>query len=278
MIENDEPIRLAVFGMPVKQSKSPAIHQQFALQFGLNIDYPAVESTALEFPEKIRKLVDRGARGCNITAPLKHDAWELAHRSSPGAERARAANTLIFEKKDDWYADNTDGRGLIADLVQHQGRVLPDSRILIIGAGGATAGILSDLLNQKPAQIVIGNRTAERAQNLATRFSDLGPVSSSPMKQLEGAAPFDLVINATSLGHIGQVPPMPESLFTENTLCYDLNYGPVANPLREHCNARGIAYRDGLGMLVEQAAVSFNLWTGCEPNTLLVLQNLRKDH
>jgi len=278
MPDKGELIRLAVFGMPVKQSKSPYIHQQFALQFDLQIDYPAIESTALEFADKVQKLVDAGARGCNITAPLKHEAWGLAHRASPGSERARAANTLVFEKADDWYAENTDGRGLISDLVHHQGRDLPGSRILIIGAGGATAGILSDLLQQTPAHIVIGNRTAERAEGLAKRFFDLGPVSSSAMKQLDNHAPFDLVINATSLGHIGQVPPMPDTLFAANALCYDLNYGPVAAPLRQHCDARGIAYRDGLGMLVEQAAASFELWTGCKPDTGPILQKLRKDH
>ena len=278
MGEAKEPIRLAILGNPVKQSKSPVIHQQFAQQFNLDLEYLAIECTVVDFPEQVQKLAESGARGCNITAPFKHEAWEAAHRTSARAERARAANTLVFEEKDDWFADTTDGRGLIADLVRHQGRELPGSRILIMGAGGATAGILSDLLQEKPAELVIGNRTEERARHLADRFSNLGPVVSSSLKQLDNLAPFDIFINATSLGHIGKVPVLPDSLLVPGALCYDLNYGPAANPLREHCQARGLAYRDGTGMLVEQAAVSFKLWTGLEPDTLPVLQALRKDH
>jgi shikimate dehydrogenase len=271
-------IRLAVFGMPVASSLSPAIHHQFAQQCGLDVDYRAIESSPENFEKQVRDFADSGARGCNITVPLKHAAWKLALSCSASAERAQAANTLVFEGPGDFFADNTDGRGLVADLVQRLAKALANSRILIMGAGGAAAGILGDLMEQAPAEIVLVNRSPERANALALRFASLGVLSSCSMDQLERLGSFDLIINATSLGHAGFVPVMPASLFTSSSLCYDLNYGQVAEPLRKYCENRGIEYRDGLGMLVEQAAIAFRLWTGGLPDSNAVLQNLRKDH
>jgi len=276
--ERTELIRLAVFGMPVAHSLSPAIHAQFARQCGLDVDYRAIEASPRDFPHKVRELAEAGGRGCNITVPLKHDAFELAQHASAGAARALAANTLLFESPGDWYADNTDGRGLVADLLQRLSVDLAGNRILILGAGGATAGILGDLQEQAPAAIVIANRTPERALALASRFLEQGPVEVCTLDQLDLLAPFTLVINATSLGHVGLFPALPSALFTSGSLCYDLNYGTVAEPLRKQCEARAIEYRDGLGMLVEQAAISFELWTGVRPDTNAVLQGLRKDH
>jgi shikimate dehydrogenase len=148
---------------------------------------------------------------------------------------------------------------------------------MIIGAGGAAAGILGDLLQLSPAEIVLGNRSLERAQALTLRFASMGRLSSCTLDQLDAQGPFNLVINATSLGHLGLYPTLPASLFTSRGLCYDLNYGPAAKPLREHCESRGIGYHEGLGMLVEQAAASFSLWTGYQPDSSAVLQRLRRD-
>lgn len=278
MAERAGLIRLAVFGMPVAHSLSPAIHQQFARQCGLEIDYQPIETSPRDFIRHVHELADAGGRGCNITVPLKHAAWELARRASPSATRAQAANTLLFESADDYYADNTDGRGLVADLVHRMSVKLAGRRILVLGAGGATAGILGDLLDQAPAELVLANRTADRALALAARFAAQGPVAVCTLDQPDQLGAFDLVINATSLGHAGLYPAFPSPLFRPGSLCYDLNYGEAAEPLRKQCEARGIEYRDGLGMLVEQAAIAFELWTACKPDSNAVLQRLRKDH
>jgi shikimate dehydrogenase len=279
MVERKDVIRLAVFGMPVKHSRSPAIHRQFARQCDISIDYAAIETAAGNLGRNAAALADAGGAGCNVTLPLKHEAWELARERSPAAEHAQAANTLVFRGRQDWLADNTDGRGLLCDLdrclASGQRRPLAGSRILIAGAGGAVAGILGDLLHREPAMIVISNRNPERAARLAKRFGSLGDVSSCAADQVAEQGDFDLVINATSLGHTGSVPGLPDSLFSGGGCCYDLNYGVAAKPLREHCAARGIPYQDGLGMLVEQAAISFCLWTGRTPKTGPVLQQLR---
>jgi len=286
-------IRLAVFGSPIRQSSSPAIHGMFAEQCGLDVDYQAIEATAESFAGLLQALAAQGGRGCNVTVPLKKQAWQLAQRASLSAQRAQAANTLVFESDHDWYADNTDGRGLVQDLSGNLGQPIRASRICIIGAGGAAAGILGDLLVQEPKCITIANRTLERARDLqqtfstglaapATETSEPGPtpvpvVSAISLDDLGIATPFDLVINATSLGHKGQHPALLPTLFLPGSLCYDLNYGAASEPLKVHCRAAGIRYQDGLGMLVEQAALSFQLWTNRKPDTTPVLQALRSD-
>lgn len=270
-------IRLAVFGMPVAHSLSPAIHRQFAHQCGLEIDYQAIETTPGELTRRLRELIRAGGRGCNITVPLKHAAWQFAHRSSASAKRAQAANALVFEDPQDCFADNTDGYGLIQDLSRCLSVPLSNKRIMVIGAGGAAAGILGDLLQLAPAEVVLGNRSLERAQALTLRFACMGKLSCCTLDQLDAQGSFDLVINATSLGHLGLYPALPAALFTPGGLCYDLNYGPAAKPLREQCESHGIGYQDGLGMLVEQAAAAFTLWTGRHPDSTAVLQQLRQD-
>jgi len=275
-------IRLAVFGSPISQSQSPAIHGRFAQQCGLDIDYRAIEANASNFADLLRKLVDQGARGCNITTPLKNEAWKLAHSATQSAQRAQAANTLLFNEPDAWLADNTDGRGLVQDLFANLNLEIPGSQICIIGAGGATAGILGDLLEQEPASITIANRTPERAQDLQQVFSDgSGTVPESTIKaisldDLATSGPFDLVINATSLGHAGGHPELPPAMLLPGSFCYDLNYGNAAEPMRAYCRQAGIRYEDGLGMLVEQAALSFELWTGHTPDTTPVLRAMRQ--
>ena len=275
MDQRSPVIKLAVFGSPVSQSRSPAIHSRFARQCGIEVDYRAIEASAASFAEQLQRLANEGGRGCNITAPFKRQAWELAGRASPGAQRAQAANTLRFDSPDDWFADNTDGRGLVRDLQARLGWRAGASRIAIIGAGGATAGILGDLLDLKPEAIIVANRTVERAARLAEAFG--AAVQACPLAGLADFSACDLVINATSLGHAGQVPELPRSLFHSQSSCYDLNYGAAAEPLRQWCSTAGIHYSDGLGMLVEQAALSFELWTGKMPATEPVLQSLRQE-
>ena len=264
-------IRLAVFGSPISHSRSPEIHLSFARQCSVEVGYRAIEANIGSFPHLLEEFVARGGRGCNITVPLKHEAWRQAQKSSDSSSLARAANTLLFKSEKEWFADNTDGRGLVRDLVSNLDHQIGGSRVCIIGAGGAVAGILGDLLAQDPASIVIANRTLARAQQLHEQFANPEAI---PLADLHLQDPFDLVINATSLGHHGKHPDLPPSLFHSDSLCYDLNYGAVAAPLRNFCLEAEIRYRDGLGMLVEQAALSFELWTGRMPATGPVLKQL----
>jgi shikimate dehydrogenase len=268
-------MKLAVFGNPVTHSLSPQIHELFADQYGLQVDYRAIQATPESFPRLAAELAENGARGCNITAPLKHDAWKLAGRRSESASRARAVNTLVFFNPGEWYGDSTDGLGLVNDLQSITGFHLRDARLCLIGAGGAAASVLGALLLSKPETIVIVNRTRERAAKLAQEHSDLGRVDVCSPGELGSAAPFDLVINATSLGHDGEAPELPPSRLTPNGLCYDMNYGEAAEPLKQLCLKNGIQYSDGLGMLVRQAALSFKLWTDHAPDPTRVIRELR---
>jgi shikimate dehydrogenase len=274
-------IRLALFGSPVKASLSPRIHEQFAAQFALEIDYQSIEATADEFPAKLEKFKRSGGIGCNITLPLKRLAWQLSSSASAQVSQAQAANTLVSEPSG-WYAETTDGAGLIADLTGNHGVVLAGNRVLIFGAGGATAGILGQLLAHEPAEILLLNRNLERAQVLAKRFKSSGNINALalqdlPSLDLEKEGQFDLVINATSLGHQGQTPPLTRELFAPGALCYDLNYGKASLPLKELCGELDQNYVDGLGMLVEQAAKSFQIWTGKEPESEAVIALCRQD-
>ncbi len=267
-------IRLAVFGSHVGSSSSPAIHHMFAKQCELSVDYRAIEANTENFAERLQELAAQGAVGCNVTAPLKFQAWQLAERVSHSAQQARAVNTLVFERANDWFGDSTDGRGLVQDINANLGRELGGSRICIIGAGGAAASILGDLLEQNPAAMTVANRSPERAQELAKSF---GPeVTTLPLDALGEGAAFDLVINATSGGHAGSRPDLPLLMFRPHSLCYDLNYGTAAEPLGTWCSEQEIHYQEGFGRLVEQAALSFELWTGQKPDTAPVLKALRK--
>ena len=268
-------IRLAVFGNPIAQSLSPAIHRAFAQQCGLNIDYRTIEANSDSFPGEVMALARQGGRGCNITAPFKHAAWKLARQCSDNAQRAQAANTLVFESPGEWYADSTDGMGLVNDLKSGANTDLKGARICLLGAGGAAAGVLAALLACDPELIVLANRTLERARKLTESHADLGEIAPCIPAELQNEAPFDLFINATSLGHRGQSPVLSSDWLNPDALCYDMNYGTAAEPLRAVCREHGIPYSDGLGMLVGQAALSFTLWTGETPDTGAVLDQLR---
>jgi len=281
-------IKLAVFGQPIAQSLSPTIHWRFAAQFGLEIDYRAIESSVEDFPAKVKSLADSGALGCNITAPLKRAAFEAAQQLSPEAELAQAVNTLVFRKPRNWFGTTTDGGGLLRDLQRlipaeqgsglgsGQGSSLAGKRLLVIGAGGAAAGVIMPLLQQTPASLVIANRDVAKAEALAERFSAFGKADACALTDCDKHGPFDLLINATTLGHQGIAPELADGCFAPSSFCYDLNYGPAAKAWKSVCTQRGLSFSDGLGMLVEQAALSFELWTGHAPATTSVLADLRK--
>jgi shikimate dehydrogenase len=234
------------------------------------------------FPDLVARLARNGGTGCNITAPLKHEAWKLAGQRSENALRAQAANTLVFRgagglHSADWYADSTDGEGLVRDLQTLPGCRLCGTRIAILGAGGAAASVLGALLNAQPELVYVANRTRARAEALARSHAGLGAVDFGTPGDLDTLAPFNLVINATSGGLGGNTVHLSKAWFGPGGICYDMNYAAASIPLAGSCKNSGIPYFDGLGMLVGQAALSFNLWTGKSPDTLAVLEVLRRD-
>jgi len=269
--------RLALFGRPVAHSLSPVIHKLFAEQSGLDIDYQAIDTGVDGFPAALEDFRRAGGTGCNVTLPLKQEAWRLALQASEEVRLAQAANTLVLQPASGWFAHTTDGAGLIADLVDNHQVSLHERRLLILGAGGATAGILGRLLAAKPAEILLVNRNLERAQSLSERFGPFGKINVSSWGDLPMQGVFDLVLNATSLGHHGEAPPLAISSVSPGGLCYDLNYFKASLPLKKYCGELGVPYIDGLGMLVEQAAKSFAIWTGKQARTATVIEALRRD-
>jgi shikimate dehydrogenase len=274
--QGKELIKLALFGQPVKTSLSPAIHRMFAAQFALDIDYRLIEPGDGDFPRALEAFRQTGGVGCNVTLPFKRDAWQSAAEASAEVGQAQAANTLVRQPSG-WFAHTTDGAGFISDLTGNHGMDISGQRVLILGAGGATAGILGRLLAQNPQQIVLVNRNLERARSLSERFDSSGSISVTSWSDLPGQGAFSLVINATSLGHQGEAPPLNATSFAEGGLCYDLNYFKASLPLKKHCEDIRQPYIDGLGMLVEQAAKSFFIWTSKTPETGAVIEACRRD-
>ena len=262
--------RYAVFGHPIAHSKSPQIHAAFARQTGQDMRYDAILAPLDGFAASVAAFIAAGGRGANVTVPFKEEAFKLAGRLSPRAQRAGAVNTLIFN--DGILGDNTDGAGLVADLTRNLNRSLAGKRILLLGAGGAARGVIEPLLEQQPAALVIANRTVSRAQQLADLFGH--GVIACGFDAAETRTPFDVVINATAASLAGELPPLSPQLFTANTLAYDMMYGRDT-PFLTFARARGAATADGLGMLVEQAAEAFYLWRGVRPDTAPVIASLR---
>ncbi len=269
-----EPDRYAVMGNPIAHSLSPRIHTLFATQTGQHLEYRALLVEPGQFATAARAFQGAGGRGLNVTVPFKQDAWVFADLLSARAERAGAVNTLLFEAGG-VRGDNTDGPGLVRDLCGNHGYSLAGRRILLLGAGGAARGILQPLLAEQPAQLVIANRTAGKALELALRFSDLGPVSGCGFAELAGRR-FDLILNATAAGLNDVAPPVPDGLLAAEGWCYDLMYGREPTAFVRWGHEQGAARSlDGLGMLVEQAAESFHLWRGVWPETQPVIAALR---
>ena len=271
MDQGKELIKLALFGQPVRASLSPAIHGMFADQFGLHIDYRLIEPVEGGFQQALDDFRNAGGAGCNITLPFKRQAWQIATDSSPEASLAQAANTLM-RRSNGWFAQTTDGAGLISDLIENHGIDISGQRVLILGAGGAAAGILGSLLAQHPGQVVVVNRNLDRARALTERFEPHGEVSVTGWNELSSRGVFDLVINATSLGHLGKAPPLSPANISADSVCYDMNYFTASLPLKKRCAELELSYIDGLGMLVGQAAKSFYLWTAKRPDTRIVIE------
>ncbi|WP_416139542.1 shikimate dehydrogenase [Halomonas sp. HK25] len=269
--------RYCVFGNPVAHSKSPAIHTAFAAQTGEEIEYTAIEAPLEDFAGAWRHFVAEGGRGANVTVPFKEEAFRLCDTLSERARRAGAANTLILGgngASDDAkvYGDTTDGVGLVRDLRRH-GVTLAGARVLVLGAGGAVRGVLEPLLAEGPASLLVANRTAEKAARLAADFRDLGEITGGGFDAVAG--PFDLVINGTSASLSGDLPPLPDDLFTAGATAYDMMYGAEPTVFLRWAVERGARPCDGLGMLVEQAAESFFQWRSKRPDTAPVLAALR---
>lgn len=266
--------RYAVIGHPIGHSKSPIIHLLFADQTGQSIVYEAMDVPPDELNDAIETFVKAGGHGMNVTVPHKTHAMELMDTLTPQAKLAGAVNTITRLEDGTLEGDNTDGIGLIADLRDNLKIELIDSSILVLGAGGATRGILPPLLEQIPAEVIIANRTVEKARNLANAFADLGNLTACNFEDLEGRE-FHLIINATSAGLDGKLPPFPASIIGPKTVCYDLAYSMNDTPFIAWAKQHGCtrAYQ-GWGMLVEQAAESFTIWRGVRPDTVPVRKQL----
>ena len=269
-----EPDRYAVFGHPIKHSKSPEIHQQFARQTGQHLLYTAEDVPADSFTDAVNQFFADGGKGLNCTVPLKELAWVLADRKTNRAELSKAVNTLAIQKDGSILGDNTDGIGLVTDLTHNHGIVLTGANILVMGAGGATRGIVGPLLNQSPARLVIANRTIDKAINIAEEFTSHGTVSGCSYAGIAGQQ-FDLIINATSASLSGQLPPLPANILTVGGNCYDLAYGPKPTAfVRWGQQQKAANSLDGAGMLVEQAAEAFYIWRNVHPDTKPVIDLL----
>jgi shikimate dehydrogenase len=271
--------RYAVVGHPVEHSRSPFIHAAFAAQTGQVLEYGRLLCPLDGFAASVRGFVadtSRGpVRGCNVTVPFKFEAWRLAQRRSERAERAQAANTLRFDA-DGWFADNTDGIGLVRDIEANAGVSLAGRRVLLIGAGGAAAGALGPLLAARPHTLVVANRTPQKAAALVARHADLaGQTRLSAAMNDDCGTGHDVVVNATASSMAGVAAPVGPQVLAPGALALDMMYGEAALPFMAWAEAHGARPRDGLGMLVEQAAEAFHLWRGVRPQTAPVLAALR---
>jgi shikimate dehydrogenase len=274
------PDRYAVLGNPVAHSRSPFIHAAFAEQTGQAMVYDRVLCPLDGFGSHLQAFAASGARGCNITVPFKQEAFALASRHSPRAALAGAANTLRLDGQG-WWADNTDGVGLVRDIELGAGVPLAGLRVLLLGAGGAAAGVLGPLLAARPAAVAVANRTAHKARGLAAAHAEWAQRHGAMLwgGGLEDPAvmeqPFDCVLNATASSLQGAEVPVPARTLAPGALAVDLMYGPAAAPFLAWAEAAGGRPRDGLGMLVEQAAEAFHAWRGVWPHTAPVLRALR---
>lgn len=266
--------RYGVMGYPVAHSRSPVIHQLFAQQTGQELRYELLRVAPEKLEEAVRQFQRTGGKGLNITVPHKRAIFRFVDHLSERASAAGAVNTLTF-RNNEIYGDNTDGIGLLRDLVVNLGLHLEGANILILGAGGATRGIVGPLLEMQPRTLCIANRTVSRAEDLAERFSGRGAVHACSFDDIPVTEPYDLVINATSAIHGGETPPYPEAAISPITFCYDLSYSLHPTPFcawaLEHGAAQAVM---GWGMLVEQAAESFHIWRGVRPNTKPVLKQI----
>jgi shikimate dehydrogenase len=267
--------RYVVAGNPVEHSQSPFIHAEFARQTGQAIEYGRVLWPLDGFADSVRALAESGAKGCNITVPFKFEAARVATRLSERAALAQAANVLSFDAEG-WRADNTDGIGLIRDIERNALVPLAGKRVLLIGAGGAAAGVLGPLLAAGPLELVVANRSEDKARALVERHRGLGPAALRASTLAGCGVAFDVVINASSSSLQGAAVPVAAAVLAPGALALDMMYGAAAQPFLAWAQRHGARGRDGLGMLVEQAAAAFELWRGVRPNTAPMLAALRQ--
>ena len=264
----------AVFGNPIEHSKSPEIHRNFAELTGEAVVYEKQLVDVDSFESAATAFFKTG-KGLNITVPFKLEAYSFAARLTERARRAGAVNTLAMQTDGTILGDNTDGIGMVSDIVDNLGWIVENKKVLILGAGGAVRGILQPLLDQNPKALVIANRTVEKAKQLAKGFSELGSVEGCGFEHLSDFK-FDIVINGTSASLAGDLPPLPDTLLAKGACCYDMMYGAEPTVFMHWAKEHGAtAVADGLGMLVGQAAESFKLWRGVKPEVQSVIEKQR---
>ncbi len=279
LFDFDKVDRYAVMGNPINHSKSPQIHQAFARQTQQKLDYSAIHVDVGGFAQAVSHFQAHGGKGLNVTVPFKLDAWKLSDALSQRAQLAGAVNTLILGDDGHIQGDNTDGIGLVNDIMEHLGWQIKGKRLLILGAGGASRGVIGPLLEQQPETLVIANRTSSKATELADIFAAHAP----PNGQLQGGSyaalseqQFDLIINATAASLQGEVPPLPENIISAHAHCYDMMYAAQPTAFMNWASEQGIEHiSDGLGMLVGQAAESFKIWRGVKPQVAPVIASIR---
>ena len=265
----------AVMGNPISHSKSPAIHTAFAQQTAQRIHYTAIQVDLGGFRQAVGNFFASSGKGLNVTVPFKQEAWQIAEQRSERAELAGAVNTLYLQEGK-LFGDNTDGIGLVRDLQQNLTIDLSHKKILILGAGGASRGVLLPILKENVASLVISNRTPDKAYELASLFNAYGAIEGSGFTHLAGKQ-FDVIINATSASLQGDMPAIPEDIFTKDAWCYDMMYGARPTVFMQWATTLGVPHvSDGLGMLVEQAAEAFYIWRGVRPVTGSVIETIRR--
>lgn len=268
--------RYTVIGQPIAHSLSPIVHQLFGELTQRKIKYTRTEATPETFENTVLELRASGAKGCNVTAPFKELAVTVCDRLSPGAAHAGSVNTIQMSRDGSLAGHNTDGVGLVADIVTNKRHTIKDKKVLILGAGGAARGIVAPLLKADPSKLYIANRTAHKAESLVARFADLGNVAAGGYDTLAERGHFDLIVNATSSSLAGSMPELPNSIAALGALAYDMTYAAGDTAFMLWAKERNIEGVNGLGMLVEQAAESFLIWEGVRPKTRMVYPRLRE--
>jgi shikimate dehydrogenase len=270
----------AVIGNPIAHSKSPLIHALFARATTQDMRYGKLLAPLDGFAQTVTQFRAQGGRGCNVTVPFKLQAFEMASERSERAQLAQAANTLRFDG-DGIYADNTDGVGLVRDITLNAQTTIQGQRVLLLGAGGAAAGALAPLIIAQPAQVVVCNRTLAKAQQLVQRrhahLAQQHGVVLVALAAQDVESAFDLIINATASSLAGAAIPVDARVIAPDALVYDMMYGPSAQPMLDWARTHGAVGRDGLGMLIEQAAEAFAVWRGVRPDTAALMPQLRQD-
>ena len=266
--------KYAVFGNPIEHSLSPIIHRYFANSLNINLSYEPILGTLGKFNIEAKNFLDSGGLGCNITLPFKQDAYNFVMEKSEVAQITGSVNTISM-KNGIIYGDNTDGSGFIADLKKNIGYNIKNKKILLLGAGGAAMGIIPNILYESPSDLKIYNRTIEKAKMVANKFSTVGEIGFLKKEELE-INKFDLIVNATSIGINNLKFELPEKIYKENTVCYDISYGKASYSFMDWTKENNLEFYNGIGMLLEQAADSFFIWESKRPLITDELRNILK--